>query len=114
MFRVTVVTILLAMPLWTMYAMWAARPAGGFARRVGGSLVAAGMGLLAATAFLPDWMDVLRFLDRPLNLAPATETMLIALRTYVGVSLEAGGRAWVVGALLLAVGMALSRRPVQT
>jgi hypothetical protein len=59
---------------------------------------------------LPDWVDVLRSLNRPLNFAPATETMLIALRSYVGVNLDTGRGPWVIGALLLFMGYALTRR----
>ena len=47
----------------------------------GALLAATGAGLLGLTILLPDWVDVLRSLDRPLNFAPATETMLFALRT---------------------------------
>lgn len=77
-------------------------------------MAAAGAALLGLTAVLPDWTDILRFLDRPLNFAPATETMVIALRTYVGVSFEPGALPWVCGALLVTCGLALSRRPRQT
>jgi hypothetical protein len=108
-FRVTAVTTLIAMMLWTAYGMFAARPGVGWHGRFGGSLVAAGAGLLAMTAVLPNWLDVLRFLDRPLNFAPATETMLFALGTYVGVNLDAGALPWILGTLLLATGVALSR-----
>jgi hypothetical protein len=108
-FRVTVATTVIAMMLWTAYGMVAARPGAGWHGRFGGSLVAAGAGLLAMTALLPDWLDVLRFLDRPLNFAPATDTMLIALGTYVGVNLDAGALPWILGTLLLAAGVALSR-----
>jgi hypothetical protein len=103
-FRVVFLTILLAMPLWTAYAMLAAHTLGGWRGRVGGSLAAAGAGLVALAALLPGWVEVLRFLDRPLNLAPATETMLFALRTYAGVSLAVGAWSWVLGTLMLAAG----------
>ncbi|MPY90394.1 MAG: hypothetical protein GEU99_21040 [Luteitalea sp.] len=109
-FRVTVLTIMIAMLLWTAYAMLTARTSDAWRGRVGASLAAAGAGLLALTALLPNWVDVLRFLDRPLNLAPATETMLFALRTYAAVSLDAGRLPWMLGTLLLAAGYALSAR----
>jgi hypothetical protein len=68
---------------------------------------AAGAGLLTLTFLLPDWIDVLRSLDRPLNSAPATETMLFALRTYAGVHLDISRESYVVGALLDAGGYVL-------
>ena len=55
----------------------------------------------------PDWVNMLRSLDRPLNFAPATETMLFALRTYAGVSLDIGRASYLMGALLLASGFAI-------
>ncbi len=106
--RMTVVAILVATLLWVAVAMSAAS-AGGWYRRVGGSLVSLGVGLLMANILLPDWVDVLRFLDRPLNFAPATETMIIALQTYVSVSLDSGAMPWVLGALALGGGLALKR-----
>jgi hypothetical protein len=109
-FRVIVLTTIVASVLWTPYAMIAAHRTGAWHERLGGSLAAVGVGILAAALLLPDWLDVLRFLDRPLNFAPATETMLIALRTYVGVSLDAGAAPWVVGTLLVGGGFALSPR----
>ncbi|MGH9161979.1 MAG: hypothetical protein ACRD2X_18585 [Vicinamibacteraceae bacterium] len=110
LFRVSVLTILLAMLLWTAYAMLAARTPDAWRRRIGGSLAAAGAGLLTLAILLPNWVDVLRFLDRPLNLAPATQTMLFALQTYAGVDLDAGRLPWVIGTLLLVGGYALSAR----
>jgi hypothetical protein len=109
-FRVIVLAVSLAMLLWTVFAMFAARRPEGWHTRVGGLLTAAGAGVLVLTALLPNWIDVLRFLDRPLNFAPATETMLIALRTYAAVNLDAGVVPWVTGTLLVAVGYLLSRR----
>jgi hypothetical protein len=103
-FRVAFLTILLAMPLWTAYVMLAAHTHAGWQGRIGGSLAAAGTGLVVLTALLPGWVDVLHFLDRPLNLAPATDTMLFALRAYAGVSLAFGPWSWVLGTLLLAAG----------
>jgi hypothetical protein len=109
-FRVSVLTVLLAMLLWTAYAMLVARTPDAWRGRIGGSLAAAGAGLLTLAVLLPNWVDVLRFLDRPLNLAPATQTMLFALQTYAGVNLDAGRLPWVLGALLLVGGYALSAR----
>ena len=107
-FRMVVVTILVAMPLWTVYVLVAARSRDGWLAAIGGPLAAVGAGLLALQLLVPDWAGVLRFLDRPLNVAPATDTMVFALRNYAGVSLEPGGRLWMTGAVLLAVGYALS------
>lgn len=112
-FRVTFLTILPATLLWTAYVMLAAHTVDGWRGRIGGSLVAAGAGLVALTTLLPDWVGVLRFLDRPLNLAPATGTMLFALQTYAGVSLDLGGLSYVLGTLLLAGGYALRLRSVR-
>jgi hypothetical protein len=109
-FRVSVITIAISMMVWTAGAVLAARPASGWFGRIGGSLAAAGVAILAVTAMLPGWVDVLRFLDRPLNFAPATETMLIALRTYAGVSLATGLLPWLLGAVLVAFGFTLSLR----
>jgi hypothetical protein len=103
-FRIVFVTLVLAMPAWTAYAMLAVRADEGWRAGIGGLLAAAGAALLALTALLPDWVHVLRFLDRPLSFAPATDTMVFALRTYAGVSLGIGRVSWIVGALLLAGG----------
>lgn len=105
--RVVLLTLVLAMALWIAYAMLAARAVDSWRDRIGGTVAAAGAGLLTLTALLPDWVDVLRFLDRPLNIAPATDTMLFALRTYAGVSLDIGRASWVLGTLLLAGGYAM-------
>ena len=113
-FRVFVMSTLMATVLWTICAIAAARPEGGWSVRVGGLLAAAGAAVLSMTALLPDWTNALRFLDRPLNFAPATETMVIALRTYVGVSFEPGAIPWVCGAVLVTGGLVLSRRTRQT
>jgi hypothetical protein len=107
--RMTVVAVLVATIVWAAIAM-AAASRGRWYRRLGGSLASLGVGLLAATILLPDWVDVLRFLDRPLNFAPATETMIIALQTYVSVSLDAGAVPWVVGALAVGGGLVLKSR----
>ena len=106
-FRIVFLTLVLAMPAWTAYVMLAVRADEGWRGRIGGLLAAAGAALLALTALLPDWVHVLRFLDRPLNFAPATDTMVFALRTYVGVSLGIGRASWIVGSLLLAGGYAM-------
>jgi hypothetical protein len=106
-FRVVFLTILVATLQWTAYVMLAAHTLDGWRGKLGGLLAAAGAGLVALTALLPDWVNVLRFLDRPLNLAPATDTMLFALRTYAGVSLDIAGWSWGLGALLLAGGYTL-------
>jgi Glycosyl hydrolase family 67 C-terminus len=111
-FRVMFLTMLMTTLCWTAYAMLAAGPAHGWRGRLGGSLATAGAGLLALTALLPNWVDMLRFLDRPLNFAPATETMLIALRTYANVSLDPGATPWIVGALLLLAGVGLCWHPL--
>jgi hypothetical protein len=108
-FRVGVLTVLLAMPLWTVLAVLAEPPRAGSRRVLGGLLAAAGAALLVVTMLLPPWVTTLRALDSPLNVAPATETMLFALRTYVGVSLDAGRAPWIGGGLLLAAGYAISR-----
>jgi hypothetical protein len=72
------------------------------------------------TALLPEWPGALRSLDRPLNVAPATATMLFALQTYAGAHVKLGGLFYVAG-LLLAAGYAArrlslrrSRRPTST
>jgi hypothetical protein len=108
-FRVGVLTVVLAMPLWTLAAVLAGPPRTGSRRVIGGLLAAAGAALLVLTIMLPPWVNSLRALDSPLNVAPATETMLFALRTYVGVSLDTGRAPWIAGGLLLAAGYAISR-----
>ena len=106
-FRIVVVTTGLAMALWTAYMMLAAHATGGWRGRVAGCLAATGAAFLTLTTLLPGWFDTLRFLDRPLNVAPATDTMLFALRTYAGVSLGVGNIPYVMGAVLLAAGYSL-------
>jgi hypothetical protein len=59
---------------------------------------------------LPDWTVILRSLDRPLNVAPATDTMVFALRTYAGVSLDIGKKSFAAGAMLLATGYGIRLR----
>ena len=111
-FRAVVVTTGLAMAMWTGYMMLASHAIDGWRGRLGGILAAAGAGCITLSALMPGWLDVLRSLDRPLNVAPATETMLFALRTYVGVSLGVGNAPYVIGGLMLAAGYALSLRSV--
>ena len=107
LFRVALVTLVLGTMLWTAYIMFDVRTQEGWRGWAGGMLAAAGAGLLSLTALLPDWMHVLRSLDRPLNIAPATDTMLFALRAYAGVSLDISRSAYTIGALLLAGGYAI-------
>jgi hypothetical protein len=111
-FRTVVVTTGLAMALWTGYMMLASHAVDGWRGRVGGLLAAAGAGCVTLSALMPGWVDVLRSLDRPLNVAPATETMVFALRTYVGVSFGAGKVPYVIGGLMLVAGYALWLRSV--
>jgi hypothetical protein len=106
-FRIALLTLVLAVPLWTVYVVVEARREDGWHGHARGMLVASGAGLLGLTTLLPDWVDVLRSLDQPLNFAPATETMLFALRTYAGVSLDISRQSYVIGALLLASGYAI-------
>lgn len=108
--RITFVTLVLAMPLWMAYVMFAAQSSDGWCGKVAGSFVAAGAGLLTLTVFLPGWVDVLRSLNRPLNFAPATDTMLFALRTYAGVNLDVAGPSRLVGVILLVIGYAMCLR----
>ena len=61
-------------------------------------------------ALLPDGIGVLRVLNRPLNAAPATDTMLFALRTYAGVDVHAGRLFGAFGLLLLVCGFVMCRR----
>lgn len=107
--RVSIVTVILAMPLWTAYVLFAVRLLDGWRAAVAGWLTAAGAGLLVVTTLMPEWPIALRSLDRPLNLAPATDTMLFALQTYAGVRLNFGGLAS-LGLLLLATGFAMQFR----
>ena len=72
--RVAFLTTALATLLWTTSLMLAAQAPNGW---IGGAMAAAGACLVTLTA-LPDWVHVLRALDRPLNVAPATDTMLFA------------------------------------
>ena len=76
-FRVALVTILVATPIWAVYAINAVRVPDGWRGHVGSWLTAAGAGLLVLTTLLPEWPVALRSLDRPLNIAPATATMRV-------------------------------------
>ena len=107
--RVAFLTVWLSTPLWTSYVMFAAQTIDTGRGRAGACLAAAGVGLVTLTVLLPDWMTVLGFLDRPLNFAPATDTMLFALHTYAGVSLSLRVPALVLGAVLVASGYGLRR-----
>ena len=110
-FRIAFLTIVLATILWTAYVMFISRN-DGWHGRLGGWMAAAGAGLLSLTALLPDLTDVLRSLNRPLNLAPATDTMLFALQTYVGVDTRMSPASWGIGACLLVGGYLLSLGPM--
>jgi hypothetical protein len=107
--RAAFVTIIIATPLWTAYVLFAVRVLDGWRAIIAGWLTASGTGLLAAVMLMPEWQVALRSLDRPLNLAPATDTMLFALQTYVGVRLQFNGLVS-VGALLLAAGFLMQLR----
>jgi hypothetical protein len=78
------------MLLWTAYVLLAVRIVDGWRQVVAGWLTASGAGPQVVT-LVPEWPLALRSLDRPLNLAPATDTMLFALQTHVGVRQRFGG-----------------------
>jgi hypothetical protein len=107
-FRVGLISVVGATAIWTTFVMLSVRAGDGWRGRVAGTLAAVGTGVVAVSILLPDWAVALRALDRTLNLAPATETMLFALQTYVGVSLNVGGPLSIVGAALLVGGLLLS------
>ncbi len=107
-FRVALLTLGCASALWTAFVLFSVRAGAGWRGRIAGALTAAGVALVTVALLLPDGASALRALDRPLNLAPATDTMLFALRAYAGVNLEVGGRLWLFGAALLVVGIVLS------
>jgi hypothetical protein len=107
-FRLAVVTLVCASALWTAFVLLSVRAGHGWHGRMAGALTAAGVALLAAALLLPDGAAAFRALDRPLNFAPATGTMLFALRTYAGVNVEVGGWLSLSGAVLLLAGMGLS------
>ena len=106
-FRVVWITTVLATGLWMSSAMIAVRLIDGWRAAVGSAVAAAGAGLLALYLLLPDWVQILRALNRPLNVAPATDTMIFALRNYAGVNLDPGARLWLTGGCLLAAGYAM-------
>jgi hypothetical protein len=107
-FRVALITVACASVLWTALVLFSVRAGDGWRGRIAGVLMAAGVALVTLALLLPDGAVLLRALDRPLNLAPATDTMLFALRTYAGVNLEVGGWLSLPGAALLVAGMVLS------
>ena len=106
-FRVMLVTLTVGTVVWTAQVMFAVRTGEPLPRRIGGLLAASGAGMVALFALLPTFLDGLRLLNRPLNFAPATDTMLFALNTYAGVSIHPGRLLLVPGALLLIGGFAL-------
>jgi hypothetical protein len=108
-FRVALITVTLATIFWTVFTNVIAPPDHRWAR-FGGLLSASGAGLVTLFVLLPDWIGVLRFLNRPLNFAPATETMLFALGTYAGVNLHSSSAPWLAGTLLVLSGAVISRR----
>jgi Glycosyl hydrolase family 67 C-terminus len=109
-FRVVLVTVILGTIFWTVFtAVIAPAPDYRWAR-FGGLLAGSGAGLVTLFILLPDWIGVLRFLNRPLNFAPATDTMLFALGTYAGVNIQPGSAPWLAGALLVLSGVVISRR----
>jgi hypothetical protein len=107
-FRVALLTLGCGAALWTAFVLLSVRAGDGWRGRIAGALTAAGVALVTVALLLPDGAVALRALDRPLNLAPATDTMLFALRTYAGVNLDVGGWLSFPGAALLAAGMVLS------
>jgi len=107
-FRVAFVAILVATAVWAVAMLVTVRVLERWHGSVAGWLTAAGAGLLVLTALLPDWLVALRSLDRPLNVAPATETMLFALQTYAGAHVKLGGLLY-VAVLLLAAGYVTRR-----
>ena len=111
-FRVAFVTVLVATPLWTASVIVAVCARQEWRHAAAGWLTAAGAGLLVLTTLLPEWPVALRSLDRPLNVAPATDTMLFALQTYAGAHLKLGGLFYVAG-LLLAAGYIAWRRSLR-
>jgi hypothetical protein len=111
-FRSALLLLILGMLLWMPYATYAAARGSGWHHAAAGrSLAAIGVAIVALTLLLPDWLDLLRFLDRPLNFAPATETMRFALRTYVG-AVNVAAPLQAIGVLLTVLGGLLWRRSV--
>jgi hypothetical protein len=107
-FRVTLLTVACASVLWTVFVLLSVRAGDGWRGRIAGALSAAGVALVTLAWLVPDGTVLLRALDRPLNLAPATDTMLFALRTYAGVNLEFNRWLSLPGAVLLMAGIVLS------
>jgi hypothetical protein len=107
-FRVVFVSIVVATAVWAVTVIVAVRVLEGWHGSIAGWLTAVGAGLLVLTALLPEWPVALRSLDRPLNVAPATTTMLFALQTYAGAHIKLGGLFY-LAALLLAAGYAARR-----
>jgi hypothetical protein len=106
--RVAFVAIVVATAVWAVTVIVAVRVLEGWHGSIAGWLTAVGAGLLVLTALLPEWPLALRSLDRPLNVAPATTTMLFALQTYAGAHVKLGGLSYVAG-LLLTAGYAARR-----
>jgi len=109
-FRVMLFTMMIATVPWTIYNMYSVRHNGRVQARIGGILAAAGTGIVSVFVLAPNWIDGLRLLNRPLNIAPATETMLFALRTYAGVNIHPRTRVLMFGVLLVVCGFALCLR----
>ena len=109
-FRVALLTVTIATVPWTVYTMYAARLGDRWPARIGGMLAAVGSAIVSLFALFPNWVDALRLLNRPLNIAPATETMLFALRTYAGVNIHPRTQILMLGALLVVCGVALCLR----
>jgi hypothetical protein len=114
-FRVALLTVGCAAGIWTAFVLLSIRDGNGWRGRIAGTLSAAGVALVVIATLLPDWAAALRALDRPLNVAPATDTMIFALRTYAGVNLEMDRSLSLLGAALLLSGTVLSiTRPRST
>src|SRR5262245_11837657 len=111
-FRATLIALIAATALWTIYIMLAVRAPDGWRARIGGLLAPPGAGLVVLLALLPGWVVPLRVLARPLNVAAATKTMLFALTTYAGVDVHPGRPLFILGALLVVGGYILCLRPL--
>ena len=110
-FRVALLTLGFAAAMWTAFVLLSVRAGDGWHGRLAGTLSAAGAAVTVWAILLPDWAVVLRALDRPLNLAPATDTMVFALRAYAGVNLDSDGWISLAGATLLLAGAIISLTP---
>jgi hypothetical protein len=77
--RVAFLTRAIAAALWTASVACAVLTSGGWCARVAGGLACSGAGLIALSVLGPDWIAALRVVDRPLNVASATETMFASL-----------------------------------